>query len=129
MVEQQTKQQASQTSQTQQASQTQEQEKKSKASEILNKFGQFGASAWKEVKETFLSLDPQTQRYLLTAMFRINPEQARLFAGEAGITLPPGTGGQPPSDQKQDNMPIFIIAGIAVFALIVILLIFMMKKK
>jgi hypothetical protein len=123
MVEQQTKQQ-------QQASQTQEQEKKSKASEILNKFGQFGASAWKEVKETFLSLDPQTQRYLLTAMFRINPEQARLFAGEAGITLPPGTGGQPPSpDQKQDNTLIFIIAGIVVFVLVVILLIFIMKKK
>jgi hypothetical protein len=63
MVEQQTKQQTSQ------ASQMQEQEKKSKVSEILNKFGQFGASAWKEIKETFLSLDPQTQRYLLTAMF------------------------------------------------------------
>jgi len=122
MVEQQTKQ--------QQASQTQEQEKKSKASEILNKFGQFGASAWKEVKETFLSLDPQTQRYLLTAMFKINPEQAKLFAGEAGITLPPGTGGQPPSpDQKQDNTLILIIAGIVVFVLVVILLIFMMKKK
>jgi hypothetical protein len=125
MVEQQTKQQTSQTSQ------TQEQEKKSKVSEVLNKFGQFGASAWKEVKEVFLSLDPQTQRYLLTAMFKINPEQARLFAGEAGITLPPGTGGQmpTPTDQKQDNMLIFIIAGIAVFVLIVILLIFMMKKK
>jgi len=105
-----------------------EQEKKNKASEILNKFRQFGASAWKEVKEVFLSLDPQTQRYLLTAMFRINPEQAKLFAGEAGITLTPG---QPPSpsDQNKDNTLIFIIAGIVVFVLIVILLIFMMKKK
>jgi hypothetical protein len=105
------------------------QDTKQKASEILNKFGQFGSKAWSEVKSTFLSLDPQTQRMLLTAMFKINPEQAKLFAGEAGITTSPGTPGEQKPPEKKDNTLIFVIVGVVILILVVVSLVFLMKKK
>jgi len=101
---------------------------KSKKKAILESFAKFGSSAWKEVKDLFLSLDPQTQRMLLTAMFKINPEQAAVFAGEAGVKLPPDTGTQTTPTPKTDNTLIIIIAAIILFILVIVLLVFIMRK-
>lgn len=101
-----------------------QQVKQDKSQSILEAFKKYGASAWKEIKDLWLSLDPQTQRMLLTAMFKINPEQAKLFAGEAGLTTSPDI---PQTSPKTPNqIPILITIGLVLMVLIVA---FMVIKK
>jgi len=104
-------------------------EKDKKTTDIIEKFKKGGSSVWNEIKDLWKSLDPDTQKMLLASMFRINPEQAKIFSSYAGLNEEQlRTILSTQQQQKTDYTPLILISAIAVMIIIVIVVLFITRK-